>query len=449
MNTLELPNAELIKKFTITKPTHEVIEKNGVPIQTEGHSQWQDITPAMAARWLKNNFRNRPVSDETVTAYARDMLNGVWMPTHQGIAFNDRDELIDGQHRLRAIVKSGKTIRMLVTFGLASKIAGSDMTTMDCVDRGRTRSVADQLKIQHGLADGTQITQVATALAGLCSERIRRPSVDQILKIYAEFKAPIDFVIANRSKQPGLKSAGVLAGFAFVMINKDGSQSPPPKLPMQAFAALNSDEGLEKFPVVKQLQAALTGSDAAVMIHNLNRAVAELTVQALFLEGCCRNEKLEFSLDGVNHFRAAHAERAVRVAALFKLPDANKIPAGEPAGKLGAAVPTQSPEPSPRTIIETPAAMPVKDRPSIDKIFAKVEGHFKISKFIITGRGRDGEIDSARIVFIHLARAAGHTATVTAAALKRTEEQIRDLTLPLAAMSTAQKKAVEQIKAKL
>ena len=52
---------------------------------------------------------------------------------------------------------------LLHGFGLASKIEGSKMTTMDAVDRGRTRSVADQLKIQHGLKAGSKIAGLAAS----------------------------------------------------------------------------------------------------------------------------------------------------------------------------------------------------------------------------------------------------------------------------------------------
>jgi hypothetical protein len=124
--------------------------KNGTAATALGDvwSQWMDVDPAIARRWLENNFRNRFVKEDVVQAYARDMLNGTWVPTHQGIAFNDQDALIDGQHRLKAVIMSGVTVRTMVTFGLPSVIDGREMTTMDAVDRGRTRSVADQLKIQ-------------------------------------------------------------------------------------------------------------------------------------------------------------------------------------------------------------------------------------------------------------------------------------------------------------
>jgi hypothetical protein len=61
----------------------------------------------------------------------------------------------------------------------------------------------------------------------------------------------------------------------------------------------------------------------------------------------------------------------------------------------------------------------------------------------------DPEIDSARIVMVCLARAAGCNVSALASMLKRTEDQIRDLERPAAALTAKQRKAVEAIKAKL
>jgi hypothetical protein len=184
------------------------IDKNGEDISTLGplRSQWIVVTPELAKKWLANNFRNRPIREDVVNAYARDMINGRWVYTHQGIAFNDRDELIDGQHRLRAIIVANAEVRMMVTFGLPSKIDGHEMTTMDAVDRGATRSVADQLKIQHGLKDGSLIAMICTSIAPICSiERTRRLSVGQTLEIYRAFEHAIHWVLAYRSREVGLR----------------------------------------------------------------------------------------------------------------------------------------------------------------------------------------------------------------------------------------------------
>lgn len=77
------------------------------------------VTPEIAKRWLSQNTdSNRNVSNTTVEAYAREMAAGRWTLTHQGLAFNTTGELVDGQHRLHAIIASGASVVMMVTTGL-------------------------------------------------------------------------------------------------------------------------------------------------------------------------------------------------------------------------------------------------------------------------------------------------------------------------------------------
>src|SRR4051812_17796470 len=144
--------------------------------------KWEEITPKKAAAYLEKNVSNRVVRKGTVTAYARDMKLGNWIPTHQGIAFNDRDELIDGQHRLHAIVESGVTVKMLISRGIPAETG--TMRTMDAVDRGAVRSVADQLQLQHGYRNANQVAGCASTIAQLTLHKwVGRITVPQMLKI--------------------------------------------------------------------------------------------------------------------------------------------------------------------------------------------------------------------------------------------------------------------------
>lgn len=276
-------------------------------------SVWMDVDPGLAAHWLQNNFVNRPLTEDTVRSYARDMVNGVWVATHQGIAFNDLDHLIDGQHRLSAIVMCGLTIRMMVTFGLPSRIAGRAMTTMDAVDRGKTRSVADQLKIQHGLKNGSAIAMICASIAGMCqSERTRRLSVGQTLDIYREFQDAIDWVIEVKPAAHGLKAKGVLAACAFAVAADVKLKAPchdlfigdcPPGTPLDL------------------LRAFLVSDDAKLLNRGTDRGLAELTLLALQLHIAGeRPARLELSQAGLHAFRALQPKRVALVADLFKLP---------------------------------------------------------------------------------------------------------------------------------
>lgn len=73
------------------------------------------ITPEIARVYLGSNKTNRPLRSNTVRAYAKDMETGNWRTTHQGIAINELGDIIDGQHRLSAIVYSNCAITMMVT----------------------------------------------------------------------------------------------------------------------------------------------------------------------------------------------------------------------------------------------------------------------------------------------------------------------------------------------
>lgn len=86
---------------------------------TETRIEKIEITPELAKKWLgQNTASNRKVSPRTVEAYAREMKAGRWHLTHQGIAFNQSGELIDGQHRLNAILEAGVPVVMYVYTGL-------------------------------------------------------------------------------------------------------------------------------------------------------------------------------------------------------------------------------------------------------------------------------------------------------------------------------------------
>lgn len=70
----------------------------------------ETITPEKAKKYLSRNCVNRPLRQSVVNKYARDIENGLYTETHQGIAFDEDGNLIDGQHRLFAIIKAQKPI---------------------------------------------------------------------------------------------------------------------------------------------------------------------------------------------------------------------------------------------------------------------------------------------------------------------------------------------------
>jgi len=104
-------------------------------------SQVELITPAVARKYLEKNIdNNRHISERTVAVYANDMKNRNWRITHQGIAFNTDGKLVDGQHRLMAVIKADTPVKMMVTRGL-------DAESMRNIDQNRPRTSTDSLRI--------------------------------------------------------------------------------------------------------------------------------------------------------------------------------------------------------------------------------------------------------------------------------------------------------------
>lgn len=104
----------------------------------------REINPKLATKWLTQNTGNRPLKDRLVVDLANAMLNHKFMLTHQPIAFAPDGRLLDGQHRLQAIVESGMTVPMLVAFD-------ADPDTFIVIDAGTKRSIADGLAVTHGV----------------------------------------------------------------------------------------------------------------------------------------------------------------------------------------------------------------------------------------------------------------------------------------------------------
>jgi len=75
-----------------------------------------EVTPEQAAKWLEENTKNRPLCHAHVQRLAEDMRARRWQLTHQGIAFDSNGLLLDGQHRLWAIVEAGVPITFQVFF---------------------------------------------------------------------------------------------------------------------------------------------------------------------------------------------------------------------------------------------------------------------------------------------------------------------------------------------
>jgi hypothetical protein len=104
-------------------------------------SRIQSVTPGKAAEYLERNTANRPLSRRTVREFAQAMRRGEWRVTHQGIAFDTEGALVDGQHRLAAVIEADVPVEMTVFTEVPEG-------AFDVLDTGKRRNGADVLAIE-------------------------------------------------------------------------------------------------------------------------------------------------------------------------------------------------------------------------------------------------------------------------------------------------------------
>jgi hypothetical protein len=105
-------------------------ESGNEPQRTKMKTTIKNVTPEWAANILANrNIQNRHMSERVVEKYANDILDGSWCLTHQGIAFDENGDLLDGQHRLAAVVKAKTEVQMMVTTGIPTSFTNGSKTT--------------------------------------------------------------------------------------------------------------------------------------------------------------------------------------------------------------------------------------------------------------------------------------------------------------------------------
>ena len=115
---------------------------------------YRSVSPAQAQVWLENNnTKNRNLTAANVQKLRRDMTEGRFVFTGDPIRFDKDGNLVDGQHRLNSIAKTGIAQYLLV-------IEGLDMDAIDRIDQGKVRTAEDILTIT-----GRHLTNASTCIS--------------------------------------------------------------------------------------------------------------------------------------------------------------------------------------------------------------------------------------------------------------------------------------------
>lgn len=217
--------------------------------------QLTEITPGMAHDWLGFNTHNRPLRSRTVTAYAADMKHSDWELNGESVKFADDGTLIDGQHRLAAIVEADVTVAMYVVRGLPRY-------TQDTVDGGVKRRFSDVLTLRGeknasalaAIVRRVAIWETAGTVAARASHSPTNAQLLQVLDRYSWLRE-----LATSASQTGAKCElpASIIGFCMWLF----AMLPDAEEDTEFFFRRLADfQGLEKGHAIYELRRTLESS---------------------------------------------------------------------------------------------------------------------------------------------------------------------------------------------
>lgn len=227
------------------------------------------VTPEMAMSLLDANTNNRPLNQQHVNRIANQIIGGKWKFNGDSIKLAKNKDILDGQHRLWAVVEAKQPIETVIVRDLEP----DSFATIDTLRK--PRSGADVLSM-HGVTHHRVI--ISTALQWLI--RWQRKTIEN-------FRAPANRVensdveqafvdnpgimrAAERaSKCRGLTSAGMIAFFYFILTNRN------PDLAERMIHTLENPAGVGVNDPFFRLRAYLTNTqhkEPLVTIANMIKA---------------------------------------------------------------------------------------------------------------------------------------------------------------------------------
>ncbi len=116
------------------------------------------VDPPKAQTWLQKGGKNRSLNIKHVKRLAVLMQEGRWVLNGQTISFSADGKLLDGQHRLNAVIESGVTVPMSVSYGV------EDERAFETYDVTSLKRGADQIARMDGIKDATSAVSIARRL---------------------------------------------------------------------------------------------------------------------------------------------------------------------------------------------------------------------------------------------------------------------------------------------
>ena len=233
------------------------------------------VTPEQAHEYLGYNTHNRNLRGRPASAFAADMANGDFLLNGETIKFATDGTLLDGQHRLAAIVESGVAIRTIIVRGLPS-------ATQETMDGGMKRTFPDVLKLRgevNYITLATTIRAVAKWEAGIrgrtdggSSGPFTNAQLFRVLDTYPWLRDGC-ILTAKTATSVGLPGrVGGLLWWLCMRISPEDTEA--------FFDRLNSDENHKSGDPIYELRKAIQNNSAGIRGERTGRYLLAISIKA-------------------------------------------------------------------------------------------------------------------------------------------------------------------------
>jgi hypothetical protein len=252
-----------------------------------------DITPEMAKEFLDTMRVQRPLNMRRVITYAAMMSRGAWL-CYPAIEFNEKGEMINGQHRCEAIILCGLTVPIHVVRGVSNK-------AQRAMDIGLKRGLNQQLRMYR-----PNMTHISIRTAGvhvcaylLSGLPISINNIEEYDRWYAVFKEGMDWAIPTVGIDKVTRTSTIVGGLAFAYRTN-------PEAISEFGTILASGENLKEGAPAYAMRRILT---ARAPTGGSQRALAVRKVLNAAEAHCLGDKMLKVSTanHGLEYFREAYA----------------------------------------------------------------------------------------------------------------------------------------------
>jgi len=227
------------------------------PTSTEIRTELLSVGPELAQTWLDTMGPNRGLNEANVARLAMDMSKGNWHDSGDPVRFDRKGRLRDGQHRMQALVRTGKTYAFYVVHNVDDK-------ALQIVDTGKQRSFGDALAMREGAQ--AVVPSLARKIAAVAKmvwhyehgsilssgQAVSHPELELVLRKHKGLPGAVEEV-AEGSVQPH----AVLA-FVYALASEIA-----PRKARQWLTQVQDGESLRKGMPAYELRAILIGQRGA------------------------------------------------------------------------------------------------------------------------------------------------------------------------------------------